>query len=93
MGRRDRVTGTHNSGTWAGPISCWSPEPSSKKWGDVEPPKGQGKILRGRLAELQLRVKCWRETPRQLPHGRAAGRGPGGSEMQEVGRPFPGMQV
>lgn len=54
MGRRDRVTDTHNSGTWAGPICCWSPEPSSKKWGDVEPPKGQGKILRGRLAELQL---------------------------------------
>lgn len=57
---------------------------------DVEPPKDQGKILRGRLAEHQLSVKCYGETPGQLPHGQAAGRGPGGdSEIQEVSGPSP----
>ena len=69
----------------AGPQS-----PHLRNGGDAEPPKGQGKILRGRLAEHQLSVKCYGETPGQLPHGRAAGRGPGGnSEMQEVSGPPP----
>ena len=37
QGRVARVTATYSYGTWASPIACWSPVPSSEKWGDVGP--------------------------------------------------------